>query len=143
MERIHVFTFRTVNYLLDVVILALAFSLGLLLWFLIKHDGVLFPPVSRNEWTYFGMLGLLFYGTNFICLAYYKAYHSSRLRSLSSTMTIYLRAVGMALLLSVLILFLFPFTRAEPNYTPFRNRLGILPFSSQRANLPSRPWFCA
>lgn len=126
MEKVRVLTFRTVNYLADVVVLSLAFVLGFWTWSYIKSGGIDFSGYDRFAWLSWAMIYLIYYGTNFFYLAYYEAYHSSRLRSFPAAVGIYLKSVIMALLLGVLIAFLFPYLRPSRIYFVSATAYGFL-----------------
>ncbi len=109
MEQIRVLTFRVVNNLLDFGIFASAYFLGLCVFLVVKLGYVRLADIERFDWRSMVMIYLIFYGCNFFFLAHYQVYHSSRLRSVSKAMELYLRSCVMALLVAVIIVFLFPF----------------------------------
>ena len=109
MHQVRALTFRAAHNISDLGIFFVAFAFGSLTWVVFRFGNFDIFFDGRYNWHSTFMLFLIFYGSNFFYLAYYRAYHSSRLRSFGQATGIYLKSTFMALLLASLIEFLLPF----------------------------------
>lgn len=109
MERITTITFRTANYLLDWLVLSLAFALGVLSWWWWYFRSLNIEAILELEHSQLIVPYLIFYGVNFFYLAYVGAYRESRLRTLQNSIVLYLRSVSFAVVALALTTFFFSF----------------------------------
>ncbi len=109
MERINVLTFRTVNYFLDFVCLTAAFSLGCIIWWSRSAPSYSLSAILDINVRILLVPYLLFYLCNFVFLASVSAYRSSRLQTVSSALTIYVRSICFSLLMLAIANTFFPF----------------------------------
>ncbi len=109
MERVQVLRFRTVNQLIDFFVFALAGFCGWALWAWLEFHDLWSFPLGHFQPLSIAILFLVFYAANFCSLAYFGAYHSSRLRPFGRMVGMYLKASLLGLFITVLIAFLEPF----------------------------------
>lgn len=109
MERITSITFRSVNYILDWVLLSAAFGVGVLVWWWWYFGSLSLKALQQINTLHLVAPYLIFYGTTFTYLASVSAYRQSRLRSLHHSLATYLRAVSLAVAALALTTFFFPF----------------------------------
>ena len=109
MERITSITFRTVNYILDWMLLTLAFACGVLAWWFWYYRAINFEMLKEIELSAVLIPYLLFYGVTYLYLASINAYRQSRLRSLHNSLVFYIRGVSFAVVTLALISFFMPF----------------------------------
>lgn len=108
MERVTAVTFRTANYIFDLIAFTVAYAVGVLAWSLAYYKSTSFLFLSDVKTTTLLLPFLLFYGTSFFYLASVQMYHSSRLRPLSACVLYYLRALSFSLCVTALTGALFP-----------------------------------
>jgi len=110
MERVTNLTYRGFNYLIDFVLLSIAFGIGVCAWWFRYFGTIDFAELWNNiEFSLLVVPYLIFYGTNFFYLSYTRAYHLSRLQPLSASAAVYIRSLSCSLVVLALATYFLPF----------------------------------